>query len=659
MARPRELRFYELIDPNDQATNPWIIEYCANSINLCEYMEQNGARRTSRHYTIQLLTNLYEYLLEEDVCYSDLVAERWFKENNTHKKGDRITLDRLKDIYHYGAVQPINAYPYALPYTDALCPLWKEQLVGYLAALEYKDRTKEQIRNCIARFLYRIQSWGITKPEKITFDVIENYCRTDAHISDNSKAQYTYAIGDIITYMANKGLCIHGLAWYPYFRMHNRIFDINCFSNEQKAKIEAARKESSLLSAEEFARLIEVFQKEFTEVGYSNSPCKTANYVLHNLLLFMEMNNLDYHKNVADVWFEHEKTYHKSINSWKQVRRVLYLFDIYVKEKYMAVSTIQLQKPLKSEMLPIWCKSELNSYLELKKKEGWSTSTIAMIRSSVTRFCEYLTCSGLISFSEITPELIKDFNLNDRHETPEGKNAYNVRIRRFIRYLERKDILPLGINVALYYASEKRERIVKTLSSEEKEVINSKNASANTPIELRDTAMVLLGIKMGLRSIDITAIRLSDIDWDGKAIRILQEKTDHEINLPMPTCVGNAIYRYIVNGRANDKTDSPYLFIKNRVPFDKVGRAVCRSALKRTLPSRPNDRSGFHITRKTYATDNLRKGTTKQVLADLLGHRTTKTLDPYLSLDEERMRMCPLSLSETGLTMKGGRYDII
>ncbi len=659
MARPNDKRFYELISPDDQMNKPWLYEYCANSRILCEYMEQNGAGSTARSYTIKILTKLYKYLLESNMEYSDSVAIRWFTENPPHKKGDRITLDRLRDIYNYGEVQPINAYPYALPYVDVLCPRWKELLLDYLDTIETERDYRIQIRNCISRYLYRIQTWGITEPENITFDVIEEYCQKDVHKSDNSKSMYTYAIGDIMGYMADKGLCIHALAWYPYFRMHKRIFYISDFTDEQISKLESIHRNNEMLSAERFAELIPVFLEEFTTAGYSDSPCTTASYTLHNLLLFMEMNGFGYHKTVADVWLEHEKTYHKNCNSWKQARRILCLFDTFIKEKYLAVNTTRRYKPRKSELLPLWCRAELDSYLELKKKESWSVSTIDMIRSSVTRFCEYLVYSGITSFSEITPELIKDFNLNDKHQTPEGKNAYNVRIRAFIRYLERKEILPFGINEALYCVSEKRTRIVSILSSEEKEAILNRENSAKTAIELRDVAVILLGIDMGLRSIDIASIRLADIDWQEQTIHVMQEKTGYEIILPMPTHVGNAIYRYITEGRANDKTDSPYLFIKNRTPYDKVGRNICQSAIKKTLPNISKDKTGFHITRKTYATEHLRKGASKQMLSDLLGHRTMNTLNPYLSLDEERMRMCPLSLSETGLEMKGGRYDNI
>jgi integrase len=160
---------------------------------------------------------------------------------------------------------------------------------------------------------------------------------------------------------------------------------------------------------------------------------------------------------------------------------------------------------------------------------------------------------------------------------------------------------------------------------------------------------------MGLRASDIVKIRLYDINWNCQTIRILQKKTLHEIELPMPTDVGNSIYLYIKNGRPD--TGSTYLFVKSKIPYDAVSRNACRYALISTLPDRHKPYSGFHVTRKTFATDQISKNIAKNIIADMLGHRDASTLSHYLNLDSEHMRMCPLSLGETDLTMKGGRYD--
>ena len=76
------------------------------------------------------------------------------------------------------------------------------------------------------------------------------------------------------------------------------------------------------------------------------------------------------------------------------------------------------------------------------------------------------------------------------------------------------------------------------------------------------------------------------------------------------------------------------------------------------LPNRNVPRSGFHVTRKTYATEKLRKGASRQTISELLGQKDTSSLHHYLNLDSERMRKCPLTLEDVDLGMEGNRYGI-
>ena len=43
--------------------------------------------------------------------------------------------------------------------------------------------------------------------------------------------------------------------------------------------------------------------------------------------------------------------------------------------------------------------------------------------------------------------------------------------------------------------------------------------------------------------------------------------------------------------------------------------------------------------------------------ASLLGHTDEKTVHRYIMLDSERMRLCPLSLKDTGLEMEVDVYE--
>ena len=47
-----------------------------------------------------------------------------------------------------------------------------------------------------------------------------------------------------------------------------------------------------------------------------------------------------------------------------------------------------------------------------------------------------------------------------------------------------------------------------------------------------------------------------------------------------------------------------------------------------------------------------------ELISDSLGHSTNGTVHKYLSLDEERMRFCALSLEDTGISYKGGVFHV-
>ena len=98
-------------------------------------------------------------------------------------------------------------------------------------------------------------------------------------------------------------------------------------------------------------------------------------------------------------------------------------------------------------------------------------------------------------------------------------------------------------------------------------------------------------------------------------------------------------------------SESPNVFIKDRAPYDSVQRSVCLRALYKTVPSQKG--AGYHIMRRTFATKRLRGNTGRQTIADLLGHSDTTSLHHYLLLDEERMRMCPISMEDAGIVPEG------
>ena len=541
----------------------------------------------------------------------------------------------------------------SIHYYGALRPPWQTQADDYLSSLNCSEITKNTIKLRISKFLYFLQDIGITFPSEITFDTVESYCNKLQQTDSKTKNRYIYAAGDMLLFWADIELCEHSLGWYPYFFPRGSILYMNNLSEDQIIKIASVKEESLLFSSEDYARIIPDFLKLLEDLDYSRTQLKSAHSTLYNLLVFLGLNGLGYHKDIADVWLENKRL---SVDSsdWKRHRRTLNVFETFTKENAVLPHVIYRGKPLQCDYLPAWCLQHLNSFLDLKRREGLDENTVISYRSSVTRFCLFIVDEGIESYSQITPALIKEFNQQDTHLTPESKNAYNCRIKKFLSYLERNKVLPFGINQSLYSKAATREKIVVTLTDDEKATISNKLSEASSPIELRNRVMILLGLKMGLRPCDIVSIRLADIDWENQTIRIIQEKTDAEIILPMPTQVGNAIYLYLKNGRP--KSTSGILIIRHSAPYDAIKGSACDRLLKKVLPDRNIPRSNFCVTRKTYSTDNLRNGTKMHVIAELDGHRNIDSLNRYLQLDSGKMCSCGLSLAEVGLTMKGDRY---
>jgi len=657
MIGQKPILFYEVPLPHPLPQNvSWLLDYRKNSKQLIHYLESKGAEGTRYLQTIHCLSDLQDYLLANNLPYTESNASSWCDSLEFPKpRGSALTLARLSDIYHYGKVQPLNVFPQWRSYAKLLDEPWDNLLQEYLDAGEFHGKHCHRVKQHVSKFLFWLQTKDINNPSEITYNLLDKYFKYDKHNTRKEKSRYTLAVGNFITFLADKGLCNHTIGWYPYYWRFNLTVRKCNLSKAQQSILTSLKEDSPSFSIESMFASSEVFLDEYKKSGYDKRLCLRATYTIRNLFLFLDMYGVGYKSEAVEIWLDHEMSVRKK-SEWLESRRILHLFDNYLKENTLNPQIRFTPRNRLYDNIPVWCKAETDEFLSLKKKNGYAQRTIDGASTRLAHFCTYLDNHNISCFSDISPKILTDFNLSE-DICFSDKSHYIGTSRQFLQHLERKGILPYGRHLALSSTAASHERIITILTKDEKEAIAEKHLNCNAPIELRDKAMLLLGMKMGLRGSDVVNILLTDIDWEKQTIRILQQKTQHEILLPMPVSVGNAIYNYIKNGRPNSKTLSDRIFVKAIMPYDSVTSNVCIDALERTLPRRNVPQSGFHVTRKTYATDRLRSGVIPQGIADLLGHKDTHSLSTYLQYDEENMRLCPISLSESGLTMKGERYD--
>lgn len=151
----------------------------------------------------------------------------------------------------------------------------------------------------------------------------------------------------------------------------------------------------------------------------------------------------------------------------------------------------------------------------------------------------------------------------------------------------------------------------------------------------RDSAVMLLLARLGLRACEVTALDLDDIHW--RAGEIFIRGKGHKDRLPMPNEVGKAIVAYLKHGRP--RSTSRALFLRCRAPYRRlstssaikwiVNRAAARAGLYRIGP---------HRLRHTAATQMLRRGASLSDIAQVLRHRSLDTTAIYAKVDRATLR---------------------
>ena len=168
---------------------------------------------------------------------------------------------------------------------------------------------------------------------------------------------------------------------------------------------------------------------------------------------------------------------------------------------------------------------------------------------------------------------------------------------------------------------------------------------------VRNRAIILLALKLGLRDIDICTLEMDSIDWVNDRIHIIQKKTDVPITLPLLPVVGNAIMKYILEDRPRPDDGYPYVFRRVQAPYHRIQSAypICSHFLERNGIHVSNNASkGVHVFRYTLVNRLLRARIPHQVITDTLGHVSKESDKPYLAMEADMLRQCALDLSLTG-----------
>lgn len=217
-------------------------------------------------------------------------------------------------------------------------------------------------------------------------------------------------------------------------------------------------------------------------------------------------------------------------------------------------------------------------------------------------------------------------------------------VRSFLRFLvgrgEIADGLQREIDTPRLYRGERLPRSLpwKTVESFLAAIDRS------TPMGRRDYAMFLLITTYGLRTSEVAALRLDDIEWRAGRLRVPRPKAKTPIVLPLTKEVGAAIADYL----RRDRPGLPYreVFLRVRAPAGVLKPTAVTEAFqawtRRGRLAIPYQ--GPHCLRHSLAVHLLRRGTSIKAIGDLLGHRSSEATCVYLRLAIDDLRDATLEV---------------
>ena len=216
--------------------------------------------------------------------------------------------------------------------------------------------------------------------------------------------------------------------------------------------------------------------------------------------------------------------------------------------------------------------------------------------------------------------------------------AYASSLRSFLRYAESRAWCTRGL--AALVASPRvyqHENLPRSPSWNDVQRLVA-TTEGSRPKDIRDRAILLLLAVYALRSGEVRALKLEDLDWEKGLLFVPRIKGRKREPYPLSPTVGHAIIRYLKEARPR----SPYrqVFLTVEAPIQPLRQSSLWTIVaKRTLSlDPPVKRHGPHALRHASATHLLAQGYSLKEIGDHLGHRLSKTTAVYTKVNLTGLR---------------------
>ena len=277
-------------------------------------------------------------------------------------------------------------------------------------------------------------------------------------------------------------------------------------------------------------------------------------------------------------------------------------------------------------------------YLEIERNA--SEYTITFYQNDISLFYQFLQAEGITDLREVNPQTVRLF-LTELYERKLSRRSISRTLsclRSFYKYLETEQ--SINQNPFIHIPLPKQtHRIPKFFYSEELSEL-FEVSDLNTPLGLRDQAIIEVIYATGIRVSECKELKLHNIDYSIGILNVIG-KGRKERYIPFGQYAQTALQSYIKDGRpkllkkTNESTDYVFLNARGNPITSRGIHYLLNKMIKKTsLTAEMHP----HKLRHTFATHLLNEGADLRSVQELLGHENLSSTQIYTHVTKDRLR---------------------
>ena len=281
---------------------------------------------------------------------------------------------------------------------------------------------------------------------------------------------------------------------------------------------------------------------------------------------------------------------------------------------------------------------EYKRYKEHVIEQYNNQNAIKFYLYDVYLFLGFLVSIGINNLTQVTVNIV--FRYLEVIKENRLKGVLCV-LKFYFKFINRHDLY----NAIYSIRPIKKKKLIPYLTKEESDKIWT--VLKGNVISYKEKAIFLLGFTLGIRACDTVNLKLKDINWEKDTISFIQQKTGNAVNLPLSPVLGNALFNYITKERNHSSYDNVFLSIYP--PFKPLrDHSSCYYIVKKVIDLSGIEMGerfcGIHFLRHNVASNLINKNIPIETVAAVLGHASPDTTNIYITVNEDKLRECTLSL---------------